>query len=204
MKKFLLLLGGIGLSVMIGLSIPLVFKNETEGIKMERSLSSEEAQEQFIEELESLHAEKLAQSSPKVESSETSETAQGATATTSEGTEDNPDQGDKVQTSTVPNANTDKPQHTDTQAPIQSERVVKDAWVQDQIDQNRDQINDSELYTGAAIYNQLDTAYLFGLSEGGLTEEEKQEVSHYLKANLSSGETDTAMSLYYEYVNLLN
>ncbi|MCR6546862.1 hypothetical protein [Dehalobacterium formicoaceticum] len=81
---------------------------------------------------------------------------------------------------------------------------VHDPAIQQIIDQNRDLINPNDLNTGANIYNSLDTAYLFGLSKGGLTPEEKQEAQDYLNSMLSQQEYATAMELYMKYVKLLN
>ncbi|PKM55452.1 MAG: hypothetical protein CVV00_04105 [Firmicutes bacterium HGW-Firmicutes-5] len=85
-----------------------------------------------------------------------------------------------------------------------TEKVVKDQWVNQKIITHKDQISDSDLSTGAGIYNQLDTNYLFGIAEGGLSVEEEEEVKAYLRANLSEAELGTAIELYYKYVHLLN
>lgn len=81
--------------------------------------------------------------------------------------------------------------------------VVKDDWVQNQIDANKDQIDDTDLAVGAEIYNSLDTEYLFNLAEDGLTEEEKVQVNEYLRSNLTDEQYETAKTLYYKYVDLL-
>ncbi len=81
---------------------------------------------------------------------------------------------------------------------------VKDPWVQSRIDANRDRISEADLNSGAEIYNSLDTGYLFGLAEGGLTQEEKIKVQKYLRANLADGQYEIAKRLYFEYAGLLN
>lgn len=86
----------------------------------------------------------------------------------------------------------------------EDEQVVKDQWVQQQINDNRDQIEDADLYTGAEIYNVLDTGYLFDLAEGGLTDEEREEVEAYLRATLTPDQLETALTLYNKYVHLIN
>lgn len=83
-------------------------------------------------------------------------------------------------------------------------KQVKDSSVQDKINANRDKISDEDLSAGSAIYNTLDTAYLFGLADGGLTTEENAEVQKYLRANLGDSEYQIAQRLYYNYVGLLN
>lgn len=81
---------------------------------------------------------------------------------------------------------------------------VNDARIQAVIDQNRDYINQNDLVTGADIFNKLDTGYLFGLSNGGLTPDERKQAEDYLHGHLSQGEYDTAIDLYMKYVGLLN
>lgn len=85
-----------------------------------------------------------------------------------------------------------------------TEALVKDAWVNQKISANRDAIADDDLYSGADIYNQLDTEYLFGLASDGLTAEEEVEAKNYLSSNLNDQELAIAMELYNKYVHLLN
>lgn len=84
------------------------------------------------------------------------------------------------------------------------EQVVKDEWINEKISENRDQISDGDLSIGAQIYDSLDTSYLFGLANDGLTDEEKSEAMTYLQSNLSPSEFEIAKNLYMKYVNLLN
>ncbi len=90
-----------------------------------------------------------------------------------------------------------------TDAPV-TESVVKDAWVNQKISDNREEISDADLYTGAEVYNKLDTNYLFGLAGDGLTSDEEAEVKAYLTDNLSDGELAIAVELYNKYVHLLD
>lgn len=80
---------------------------------------------------------------------------------------------------------------------------VNDPWLQEQIDRNKDQIDEEDLKAGTEIYNHLDTEYLFGLMEGGLTEDEKIKFKEHLKANLSGEELDKMMELYNRYIGLV-
>jgi hypothetical protein len=88
--------------------------------------------------------------------------------------------------------------------PSGSNASVKDAWIQDIIDRKADHINMADLAEGSSIYNKLDTGYLFGLAEGGLTEEERNLALDYLHSNLSQQEFSKAAELYMKYVGLLN
>lgn len=81
---------------------------------------------------------------------------------------------------------------------------VKDKWVQEEIDENRDLINESDLLTGSGIYNKLDTFYLLDMADGGLTPEEEIEVNEYLDSILEAGEKEVAWELYQRYIYLLN
>lgn len=81
---------------------------------------------------------------------------------------------------------------------------VKDGWINEKINQNREKIDDSDLSRGAAIYNRLDTDFIFGLADGGLTDEERKQVNDYLKSQLEGADYEIAQNLYYKYVGLLN
>lgn len=80
---------------------------------------------------------------------------------------------------------------------------VKDDWINQKINENKEDINRNDLDIGAAIYNSLDTDYLFSLSDEGLTAEEKVMVDEYLSSQLSGADYEIAKELYYKYVELL-
>ena len=84
-----------------------------------------------------------------------------------------------------------------------SEAVVKDGWVQAQIDEHIDEIDENDLLVGSEIYNKLDTIYLLDLAEDGLTPEEEDEVMAYLEKELEPDEVTVAFELYAKYVHLL-
>jgi len=81
---------------------------------------------------------------------------------------------------------------------------IKDPWLQKVINEKRNLINEQDLAAGSKIYNQLDTGYLFGLADSGLTSEEKGQAANYLQSNLSGQDYDQAMQLYMEYAALMN
>jgi len=83
-------------------------------------------------------------------------------------------------------------------------QYVKDEWVDDMIHENEESIDSNDLAAGAAIYNKLDTTYLFGLAEDGMTEEEKAEAMVYLETNLSEEEYILAKVLFDKYIGLTN
>ncbi len=84
------------------------------------------------------------------------------------------------------------------------ENYIKDEWLDEVIQDNRSEINDQDLVIGANIYNQLDTVYLFGLAEGGLTDEEREEAMQYLEGILTDEEIEKAMELVEKYIGLMN
>ncbi len=81
---------------------------------------------------------------------------------------------------------------------------VKDGWINEKINENKDKISENDLDRGARIYNGLDTDYLFTLADGGLTDEERAQVDAYLSKTLSGGDYQLAKELYYKYVGLLS
>lgn len=80
---------------------------------------------------------------------------------------------------------------------------VKDGWVNEKINENKDKISTADLERGAAIYNTLDTDFIFGLADNGLTDEERKQVDDYLRSQLSGGDYELAKALYNKYVGLL-
>ncbi len=93
---------------------------------------------------------------------------------------------------------------TDGNTPLGGGEVfVKDGWINEKINSNRDKINDGDLARGADIYNRLDTDFIFGLADGGLTDIERKQVDEYLKSQLQGADYEIAQNLYYKYVGLL-
>lgn len=82
--------------------------------------------------------------------------------------------------------------------------IVGNKWVDQKITENIDEISEADLSVGLALYSLLDTNYLFGLAEGGLTPEEKKEMQTYLSESLSPAQVSAVMTLYSKYVHLLN
>ncbi len=81
---------------------------------------------------------------------------------------------------------------------------VKDQWVNDMIQENRQDISDSDLNAGVPIYDKLDSSYLFSLAEDGLTEDEKREARAYMESRLTGSELSRAIELYNKYIGLVN
>lgn len=126
------------------------------------------------------------------------EVIENAKSTVTKDIEKTPVDSDKDNTAQTPVKETnEKPTADETQ-------YVKDGWVDDIIHDNQDSIDNQELAAGAAIYNKLDTGYLFGLADGGLTVEERAEAMLYLETNLSAEEYALAKALFNKYIGLAN
>ncbi len=192
------------LAIFIGLIVPMALSTRKQPTKVDHTALKASIQKQFSEDLstevgeEALKLEKdIAEGTvpdQQVEAAKAKLAAlkTGLVLTPAAGVVPGAE-GDTVSVTAEPAA-------TDTAAGKQ----VKDASVQDKINANRDKISDEDLSAGSAIYNTLDTAYLFGLADGGLTSEENAEVQKYLRANLGDSEYQIAQRLYYNYVGLLN
>jgi hypothetical protein len=83
-------------------------------------------------------------------------------------------------------------------------QYVKDEWVDDMIQDNKDSISDADLEKGAAIYNQLDTKTIISLVEGGITAEEEILLTEYLESNLSPEQLELAKVLFSKYIGLVD
>lgn len=224
MKKVILILGAILITFLIGLAIPSLVDTHTRGTEMDQTKPFVAVQTQFVDDPVTAKAESvILEEARKV--AIVREPTQAATPIISvtplpDASTNNQPAPDLITAPTITiDSATDivpsegdidfynlncVPQSSEGDETGTSEKDVKDTWVQEQIDANRDQIEDDDLAIGADIYNQLDTAYLFELADGGLTEEEGLEVKAYLEANLSPSEIEAAMALYYEYADLLN
>lgn len=192
------------LAIFIGLIVPLALSTRKQPTLVDHTALKASIQKQFSEDLstavgeEALKLEKdIAEGAvpdQQVEAAKAKLAAlkTGPVLTPAAGVEPGAD-GDMVSVAAEPAV-------TDTPAGKQ----VKDSSVQEKINANRDKISDEDLSAGSAIYNTLDTGYLFGLADGGLTAEENAEVQKYLRANLGDSEYQIAQRLYYNYVGLLN
>ncbi len=218
---------GLGLCVIIGFSIPFVMSNQNPG----QDIDVNDLKKQFEQELERMQEQKLRETYETMwdehmdknpqeledllnEMERLNDNEIDADPDISEGDED---ALEPITGVTASHAEDTSATLTDEEVDIMdvtliplsdgeaiTEKVVKDQWVNQKIITHKDQISDSDLSTGAGIYNQLDTNYLFGIAEGGLSAAEEEEVKAYLRANLSEAELGTAIELYYKYVHLLN
>ncbi len=76
-------------------------------------------------------------------------------------------------------------------------------WIDEQLAEYEGQIEEVDIETGKAIIAKLDIDYLNSLSEDGLTEEERQLAKDHLHSRLNDDEYATALSLYRQYIGLL-
>jgi hypothetical protein len=191
-KNTFIVIGAVVISLTIGLAIPLAFSPHNEGVSVDNELIKSRTTKQFEEDLiKTYHAK--AEEKQMMDIMETEAT---------KGQVENGNEEEKVNRNSTPKQ--DKVPEQPAEYKNSSERVVKDQSIQGKINENRDKISEEDLYKGAAIYNSLDTGYLFGLAEGGLTEEEKFQAQTYLSANLNSEQYAIAKELYFKYAGLLN
>lgn len=210
-KKIAVGLGLLGLCVVIGFTIPFVMSNQNPG----QDIDVEDLKKQFEQELEDMQEQNLRDSYETLWDEHMDENPQEL-----ENLLDEMEQLNKSEpltdTAEVTGEDASVVEDDDevdffdieliplSDGEVVTEKVVKDQWVNQKIHAHKDQISDTDLSAGAGIYNRLDTNYLFGLAEGGLSVDEEKEVKEYLRANLSEEELGTAIELYNKYVHLLN
>jgi len=84
-----------------------------------------------------------------------------------------------------------------------NEVSVNDEYIQQQINENRASIDDKDLETGVPIFNKIDMNVVYDLADDGFTEEEKAELSDYLKSIFTEDEYENASQLFYKYIGLI-
>ena len=108
-----------------------------------------------------------------------------------------------VETTTVETTTAVIPE-PNTEAPLDDEEPQDTvSWLDEQLAEYEGQVEEVDIETGIAIIEKLDVDYLNGLSEEGLTQEERIAVKTHLNEQLSESEYATALALYREYIGLL-
>lgn len=77
-------------------------------------------------------------------------------------------------------------------------------WVNDKIVENIDHISEVDIQSGLAIGDKIDTDLVMAYLEDGLTDDEKESLSKYLKSVLSSSEYETVKVLRGRYSGMLD
>lgn len=116
----------------------------------------------------------------------------------------NPVVGTEQNSGDISDAEIDKSPETSDQTSEEDTQHVKDEWVNNIINENIDSIAEDDLEAGTPIYNKLDTDYLLGLAEDGLTDEEREEAMAYLEEALTEDELAVMMILMDRYLGLVN
>lgn len=201
----------------VGFLIPQLLYDEVAATEIDYIAKKEKIVEDFSEELlvmlalESKRTEAKAKEQTETQASEPTAEDDPDTTPSQEDTDQvDESQSDKTSTTTSQTETTDTKTQTLTKTvtPTKEEKKstvkVDNEWLQAEIDKNIESIDMSDLERGAAIFERLDTKYLFDLADGGLTDEEKLLYDAYLDAQLTPEEKRLVKVLYDKYVGLLN
>jgi len=82
-------------------------------------------------------------------------------------------------------------------------KEVNNTWIQSQIDENRDYIDEGDLNVGSNIYSKIDMGYIFSLTKDGMTDEERVQMRDHLLSNLSPSEYNIAKNLFNKYIGMV-
>ena len=94
-----------------------------------------------------------------------------------------------------------KDKSTDIPKSVDENKLNKD-YVKELIEENKDNIEEEDLETGNSIYEKLNTELIFSLTEGGLTDIEKQQIKDHMHEVLTDEEYKTAFELLNKYIGL--
>ena len=188
----------------VGLLIPQLLFDEMAATEIDYAAKKEKLVQEFSEELIVAIAH-----STQTETPESDESLKGQeTQNTKNQSDDDETETIVEQTLATTPVETQTKTQPVTQPVTQVEKktpvVVSNEWIQAEIDKNIDQIDLTDLERGAAIFERLDTHYLFELADGGLTPEEKIKYEAYLDQQLTKEEKDLVKTLFDKYVGLLN
>ncbi len=86
---------------------------------------------------------------------------------------------------------------------LENVKELDEYWLTREIEKSQDEIKQADLERGLAILEQLDTDYLYRLSEDGFTEEEKLQAEDFLRSELSEDDVQVVMVLVRKYIHLL-
>jgi hypothetical protein len=80
---------------------------------------------------------------------------------------------------------------------------IDEAWVMRELEEHQDEIEQDDLEEGLAILDKIDANYLYEMSEGGFTEEEKAKAEAFLKAELPEEDVQAVWGLIHKYMELV-
>lgn len=76
------------------------------------------------------------------------------------------------------------------------------SWIDEKLDEYKDDIDPADIPDIKRIYSRIDVAYVQGLSENGMTDEAKENIKDYLRKTLGS-DYERAKELFYMYSYLI-
>ncbi|QUI24994.1 hypothetical protein HZI73_23060 [Vallitalea pronyensis] len=117
--------------------------------------------------------------------------------------EDNKPSGEDVEG--APDSESTDQSESDSEEPTKPDQntVEKDytghGWVDDTINENREDIADADLEDGLSIGDKIDDDILLGYLDGGLTDEERVDLKEYLEVVLTPEEMSKLDALFSKY-----
>ncbi|QRN84741.1 hypothetical protein JR334_07030 [Clostridia bacterium] len=81
---------------------------------------------------------------------------------------------------------------------------IDEEWVLKKVEEHQDEIEQEDLEIGLAILDKIDANYLYEMSDGGFTEDEKIAAENFLYAELSEQDIQTLLSLIDKYSELID
>lgn len=211
-KKILILIVALFVTAVIGYILPFQLSEQSIGVRVNK----EGLQEQFNKEIEMIYENRISdqyeqewnqyvRENPKIVTAfinKVNGIVQEEEITAMESTTDG----------AIPNQNTKANEFDffdDIEIPYGTEdnpisvNTIKELWLRQKIEENREAVGESDLATGLELYEKLDTNFLFEKANDGLTVDEVDEVYSYLKENLTYEEYSAVLELYNKYIGLL-
>lgn len=212
-KNILMVCVAVILSLGIGFVIPNMLGSRVEGLQIDKELQKKNAAKQFNEEMQrimeaqqeqmvmeelrnqvAVARERLAQLSV--------ETAQKIDAEFQRQASIIYDEGNSIDKA---RATVQAQLAASGQSALDSTpaAVTNNSSLDAKIAAHRGEISEADIEAGKRLYGAVDTQYIYGMMEGGLTPEEDAAVQNYLHSIFSGSEYDRAKELYYRYAHLM-
>lgn len=200
MKKFIIIIVAVLLTVGTGLVVPLIINSQKDDPKTQVTDVKNIGTQPSISEAVNTPAydsAKQSEATKPMDSISTNAIKQPDKSGVDNTYTPNPmKEPVQTQATSINNYQTSTPVPTDVQ-----EQPLN--WVEAQIQKYRDEIDDGDLADFRRIYQKVDITYIQSISQAGYTEEEIQELKTYLR-NTLGGDYERAKELFYKYDYLLS
>ncbi len=181
MKKLIIIVAAVLLTIGSGLVVPIIINSEKEGPKQSR------ATEESLCTQTPIPGPKV---TPEVLNSQTTPESTGAYIT----------KPPVVPANTKAGSGKNSP--ANTPVPTKSQEQPSN-WVEEKIQKHRDEIDPDDLADFRRIYPRVDIGYVQSAGKDGYTSEEMNEVKAYLRSTLG-GDYERAKELFYKYNHLIS